>query len=150
MVCPICTVAIGAGLGFSRALGIDDSLTGLWIGALIVSSAIWMISWMDKKKIHYLFRKISVFAVFYAAVIWPLYHWNYMGIPGNELFGMDKILFGTIMGTLIFFFAIFSDKYIKRNNQGKGLIKYQKVIIPLVFLILSSIITYLLLKIYGV
>lgn len=150
MVCPVCTVAIGAGLGFSRALGIDDSITGLWIGALIVSSAIWMISWLDKKKIHYLFRKISVFAVFYAIVIWPLYHWHYMGLPGNELFGMDKILFGTITGTLIFFLAIFSDRYLKRNNQGKVLIKYQKVIIPIVFLILSSIITYLLLKIYGV
>lgn len=29
-VCPICTVAVGAGVGLSRCLGIDDSITGLW------------------------------------------------------------------------------------------------------------------------
>ena len=32
-ICPVCTVAVGAGIGLSRWLGIDDSITGLWIGA---------------------------------------------------------------------------------------------------------------------
>jgi len=150
MVCPVCTVAVATGLGISRALGIDDTISGLWIGALILSSVIWMIFWLDKKKIHYLFRKISVFVIFYGIVIWPLYHWNYIGLQGNELFGIDKILFGIILGTIIFTLAIFANKYLRRNNNGKVLIRYQKVLIPLVFLIIASIITYLLLKIYGV
>ena len=33
-VCPVCTVAVGAGLGLAEWLGIDDSISGLWIGAL--------------------------------------------------------------------------------------------------------------------
>ena len=36
-VCPICTVAAATGIGFSRWLGIDDTITGLWIGGLTVS-----------------------------------------------------------------------------------------------------------------
>ena len=36
-VCPICTVAVATGIGFSRWLGIDDTITGLWIGGLTVS-----------------------------------------------------------------------------------------------------------------
>ncbi len=31
-ICPICTIAVGAGVGFSRYLGIDDTIAGLWIG----------------------------------------------------------------------------------------------------------------------
>jgi len=48
-VCPICTVAVGAGLGISRWLGIDDSVTGLWIGGLILSSGLWLADWIGKK-----------------------------------------------------------------------------------------------------
>lgn len=43
-VCPVCTVAVGAGVGFSRYLGIDDTIAGLWIGALIVSVSMWTIN----------------------------------------------------------------------------------------------------------
>ncbi|MCX6758247.1 MAG: hypothetical protein NTX14_00895, partial [Candidatus Nealsonbacteria bacterium] len=45
-VCPICTVAVGAGLGLSRWFGIDDSISGLWIGGLIVSFILWTIDWL--------------------------------------------------------------------------------------------------------
>lgn len=48
-VCPLCTVAVGTGLGFSRFLGIDDVITGIWMGGLIVSSALWFSAWLEKK-----------------------------------------------------------------------------------------------------
>lgn len=32
-VCPVCTVAVGTGVGLSRWLGVDDTITGLWLGA---------------------------------------------------------------------------------------------------------------------
>lgn len=35
--CPVCTVAIGVGVGLCRYLGIDDLITGLWIGALLLA-----------------------------------------------------------------------------------------------------------------
>ena len=31
-VCPVCIVAVGAGLGLSEYLGIDDTIAGVWIG----------------------------------------------------------------------------------------------------------------------
>ncbi|MDE6224030.1 MAG: hypothetical protein K2M23_00985, partial [Alphaproteobacteria bacterium] len=34
--CIVCTVAMGAFLGISRALGISDNATGVWIGAIIL------------------------------------------------------------------------------------------------------------------
>src|SRR5512137_837679 len=49
-VCPVCTIAVGAGLGISRALGIDDAVTSIWIGGLILSMSFWAIDWMEKKE----------------------------------------------------------------------------------------------------
>ena len=52
-VCPICTVAIGAGVGFTRYIGIDDTITGLWIGGFIVSSGLWLASFLKNKNTLY-------------------------------------------------------------------------------------------------
>src|SRR3989304_8183686 len=49
-VCPVCTIAVGAGLGISRALGIDDAVTSVWIGGLILSMSFWFIDWIGKKR----------------------------------------------------------------------------------------------------
>jgi len=49
-VCPICTLAVGAGVGLSRWLGIDDTISGLWVGGLIVSLIYWTIDWLGEEK----------------------------------------------------------------------------------------------------
>ena len=48
-VCPICVVAIGAGLGLSRWLGVDDLVSSVWIGAFLLTLVIWTIHWLKKK-----------------------------------------------------------------------------------------------------
>jgi len=40
-VCPVCSIAVAGGVGLSRWLGIDDTISGIWIGGLIISLAIW-------------------------------------------------------------------------------------------------------------
>jgi len=68
-VCPVCTVAVGAGLGLAEYFGIDDSISGLWIGALIVSMSIWTINWLNKKEIRFKGRKILIFLAFQVELI---------------------------------------------------------------------------------
>ncbi len=48
-VCPVCIVAVGAGLGLSEYLGIDDSIAGVWIGGMLIALSTWTISYCDKK-----------------------------------------------------------------------------------------------------
>jgi len=36
-MCPVCTIAVTAGVGLSRWLGVDDLISGLWVGGLLVS-----------------------------------------------------------------------------------------------------------------
>ena len=47
-VCPVCTIAIGAGLEGMRMLGVKDVLTGIWAGGLTVSLIGWTANYMHK------------------------------------------------------------------------------------------------------
>lgn len=147
MVCPLCTVAVAAGVGVLREFGVDDLVTGIWFGALIVSSIAWMIDYLNRKNIHFIFRKILVIVIFYALFILPLYPLKIIGVAGNTAFGIDRLLAGVIIGTIIFILAVLADKYLRTLNETRAMIKWQKVIIPIVFLIIASIITHFLVKI---
>jgi hypothetical protein len=142
-VCPVCTIAVGVGVGLCRYLGIDDTISGTWIGGLIISLIAWTINWLDKKNIRFLFRKILVAIFYYAIVIVPLYSWNIMGHPQNKLFGIDKLLVGIIAGSIAFILSILFNDFLKRKNQGKVYFPFQKVVIPVLFLLITSLLFYL-------
>jgi hypothetical protein len=147
-VCPVCTIAVGAGLGLSRFLGIDDTVTGLWIGALIISSSFWFVNWVRLKyklKIKESYLKAGVSLVTGALVLVPLYFADIIGHPFNTLWGIDKLIFGSILGSGIFLFALWSDQKL-RQIKGKQFFSYQKIAFPIGFLAIGSLIMYLLTK----
>ena len=139
-VCPVCTVAIVACVGLSRWVGVDDSISGIWIGGLIVSMIAWTLSWLNKKNVKFVFKKILITAGFYLLTIIPLYYANIMGHPLNKMWGVDKILFGIIVGTIVILLAVSTHNLLKKKNQGKSYFPYQKVALPLLFLIIISLI----------
>ena len=49
--CPLCTGATIVGVGIRRFLGWDDSIVGVFVGAMIVSSALWANNLLKKKNI---------------------------------------------------------------------------------------------------
>lgn len=146
-VCPVCTVAAGAGVGFSRWLGIDDTVTGLWIGGLTVSLIIWTLNFFNKKKIVFKGKIIITTLAYYLTLILPLYFSGIIGHPLNTfVFGIDKLLFGIIIGSLGFWAgAVFYD-YLKENNNGHAYFPFQKVVMPIFPLIILSIFFYFLTK----
>jgi len=148
-VCPICTIAVGAGVGFSRWLGIDDTITGLWVGGLIVSMITWTESWLEKKSIRFKGRIfVNIFA-YYALIVIPLYYAGLIGHPQNKLFcfcglNIDKLLFGIITGSIAFWFGASWYYYLKEKNHGHAHFPFQKVVMPVAPLIILSLIYYFL------
>ncbi len=139
-VCPVCTIAVGAGVGLCRWLGIDDVLSGIWIGGLIVSMIGWALSWLNKKQIRFPLRPLAVAVFFYLIVILPLYSMGIMGNAYNKFWGMDKLFLGMIFGSLAFILAVWFNSFLKKMNQGKVFFPFQKVVIPILFLIITTII----------
>jgi hypothetical protein len=140
-ICPLCTVAVGAGLGISRWLGISDLISATWVGALLASASLWTINWAKKFKFRWL-REI-IFIFFYATTIISLKASGVIGMLGNTVLGADKIIMGMAIGTATF---IGSEIYYEKTRQkrGKALFPFQKVILPFALLAVMSIIFYLL------
>jgi hypothetical protein len=147
-VCPVCTVAVVAGLGLSRWLGFDDVISGIWIGGVLLSSSLWLASWLQKKyrrahSIKYLSILVSSFI--YLLVFIPLAWTDIIGHPFNRLWGVDKLVLGTIFGSAAFWAGTWLDKKI-RKIRGKQLLKYQKVVFPVVLLLLLSVLSWIITK----
>jgi len=143
-VCPLCVVAVGAGLGFSEWLGIDDVVSSIWIGALLVAMVLWTLLEMRKRNWKFTFDQVIISATYYLLTFIPLYYSGIVGHPLNKIFGIDKIIFGTAIGTAILLLSHWLNLYLKKKNNGKVFFAYQKVVLPVVALILTSAVFYLL------
>jgi len=144
-VCPVCVVAVGAGLSLSEYLGIDDTIAGVWIGGLLVSVAAWTVSWFNKKNWNFgsrLWRNILTFVIYYVLTFWPLWAQGLVGSPANTLWGLDKILLGTAAGTIGFTIATLWYNNLKKRHGGHAYFPYQKVAMPFGALLLLSLAFY--------
>jgi len=145
-VCPICTVAVAGGLGISRWLGIDDAVTGVWIGGLVLSSAFWLSDFIRKKNWKVPQPDLVSIILFYLLVIPPLYWAKYIGLPNNSLWRVDKVLLGTVLGSIAFLIGMAIDKGLRKINEGKVFVYFQKVIMPVLMLTLLSFGLFLITK----
>ena len=142
-VCPVCTVAVGAGVGISRWLGIDDTVSGVWMGGLIISSAFWLASWLEKKGKTWPHKKFWSVFLMYAMTLPPLYWSGMVGHSANMLWGVDKLVLGMLSGSAMFLLAVFTDKLLRLTRNGKVYVPYQKVIIPVLLLLSASLYFYM-------
>jgi len=140
-MCPVCAVAVCAGLGLSRWLKIDDTISGLWIGGLIISLSIVSAEWgrriISFKKGLIIFGSLIIFFT-----IFPLYYWKVIGQPLNTFCGVDKLLYGIVMGAILFSAAIGFHLLLKKNHNNHSYFPFQKVVIPLAALIIASLVLY--------
>lgn len=146
-VCPVCVVAVGAGLGLSEYLGIDDAVAGAWIGGLLVAMTIWTINWFNKK--NWTFgnkdlRDILTTILYYALTIWPLMTQGFIGGVGNTLWGVDKLALGIVIGSLAFLGATLWYNNLKKKNNNHAWFPFQKVVWPLGALLITSLLFYFL------
>lgn len=141
-VCPVCTVAVGAGLGISRSLGIDDTISGVWIGAVIVSISMWTINWFKKKNINFKFRGILTFLGYVLIGVVPLYFIKGVWHPNNTILGINKLGLGIVVGMIVFYGSERLYEWMKEKNGGKAHFPFEKVVLPLVLLLVVSFIFY--------
>jgi len=146
-MCPICTVTVVAGLGISRLLGIDDVVSAIWIGALIMSLSFITIDWIHKKwpKLSFTFYRLPTYVLMYLFVLIPLKLDGTIGITGNTFLGIDKIIFGIFVGSVALLAGALLDK-LQRKKFPKIFFPFQKVIFPVFCLILVSIVLFLITK----
>ena len=155
-VCPVCTIAIGAGLEGMRVLGVKDVLTGIWAGGLTVSLIGWTAGYMHRHNIKNPFWYL-LNAVVYVALLAGVYFF-----PTNNpivkwwencMWHMDQFLLGTLVGAITFVLMELWYARIKRNNGGHTPFPFLKVIMPFGGLLVMTGVFYAIIKLlpqYGI
>ena len=143
-VCPVCTVAVGAGLEGMRLLGVDDVITGIWAGALTLSLFMWTAGWLKKRGVTNIWMQIVLPFVVYYGLLAAVYALPGVTFGATTLWGMDRFLLGIIVGTVAFYLGARWYAKIKRDNGGHAKFAFQKVVVPLSFLIVVSIVFWLI------
>lgn len=142
-VCPLCTIAVAGGVEVSRVLGVDDLITGVWIGGLIVSMSFWFSDWLTKKNfLKKGWREVLSLMFFYLLTVPFLYWGKLIGVANNTFLGVDKIIFGIVIGSMVFVLAVLTDRFLRQINNNQIFFYYQKVLIPLFFLTITSFVFY--------
>lgn len=144
--CPVCVVAIGAGLGLSRWFGIDDVISSIWIGAFMVSLISWTLTFMKKKSWNFHDDGILITLLYIVFVYVPLYYTGIIGHPLNQIFGIDKIIFGSFAGAFMVYVGHWIHAYLKKINNNKSYFNYQRVVVPVGILLLTSLILWMIVK----
>jgi hypothetical protein len=155
-VCPVCTVAVGAGVGLARYFGIEDTITGVWIGGLIISLSLWTIDWLEKKNClasqdlakpeKLRLRNILIVLGYYLITIVPLFWKGVIGHPLNKMCGMDKILLGTLVGSAGFALGAVAHFKLKKKNNDRVYFPFQKVVFSIAPLLILSLMFYIISK----
>ena len=140
-VCPVCTVAVGGGVLLSHYLGIDDLVIGIWAGGLVVSLGLWTGNGL--KKIYFKGQAWVWTAFLWLTTVWGLKQSGFIGHPTCKIHGHDKLLTGIVAGSLAFLLGNGLDyglRKLNRGNPGKALFPYQRVIIPILLLLIVTVI----------
>src|SRR3989344_8977406 len=119
--CRLCVAGAGVGLTLSRILGIDDSITGIWMGAFIGATAFWFQKSLGQRK-KLFFKKwlgALIYILFLGSTIWSFYRFNLV-VRHGDIFGYDKLTFGMVLGGAVFYLMDFVNAFIKKR-VGKSL-----------------------------
>ena len=137
--CPVCTIAIGASLEIARQLGVPDSVVGLWAGALLTLLGYWAIKFFDKKGWNFWGRNALLISISVAMI-----GFIYLGqVPYSPVWicgvlHIDPVLFGAILGMILFILTEKLYDWMKVKNGGRAHFPFEKVVMPVVVLALVS------------
>ncbi len=146
--CPLCVAGTAFGITLTRFLGVDDSITGIWIGALLGAMSFWGYTALVKKlkKGPMVWLKPAVYLAVFASTLWSFYQFNLV-IRMEKMWGLDKLTFGILVGGIAFYLVEIVNNLIMKKN-GKSLFPYQRVVFSLGTIALLSIIDYILIGYY--
>jgi len=140
--CPVCIITVGGGMLIAKKMGIDDLLVSIWISALNTAIAFWL---APKIKIKLLNNGHILGIIFFIFVLSYFYFTDQIG-PGNQVLGVNKIVFGQIIGLIAMTLGSHLYLFLKKRNGGKTIFPYARVVFPFVLVLLATIIFKLIFK----
>lgn len=142
--CPLCVAGAAIGITLTRWIGVDDSITGVWVAALMGAMSFWFYSWLIGKKIKQVEKykvvlKPLIYILVFASTLWSFYKFQLI-IRMTQIFGFDKLTFGMLTGGILF--------YLIDMIKLKHYFNYQKIVISLGSMTILSLLIYILINFF--
>ena len=152
-MCPLCTAGAAIGLSIARYYGVDDIIIGLWLGALAVSTALWLNNVVKKRVRHAIipFQGPLIVAAAIASTIVPFYFAGFFnGMPNmvDTILGINRAAFGAVIGGFVMFIGAPFSGFVKRKRQRA--FPFQTIILTLLMLSMLSALFWYITKYYYI
>ncbi len=140
--CPLCTAATGAAIAVTRWYGIDDSVVGLFVGGMIISTAFWFNNILKKRnkgKEYIAYQGLILIFISLLSTLVSFYFGGLIGTGIYILYGIDKLLIGIFIGSFLTWFAFYLHDMLRQINRDKNYIPFQAIVLAFVFLSTASV-----------
>ena len=141
--CPVCIITVGGGMYLAKKLGVDDLLVSIWISALNTAISFWL---APKLRLKFLKNPHLLSFIMLGLTLFYFNFTDQIGGSSNQILGIDKIIFGQILGLLIMFFANWFYLFTKTKNNNKTLFPYAKVAFPFFSILIITLMFKLIFK----
>lgn len=139
--CPVCTIAIGAALPIAKRMGVPDMVAGIWVGAFLAILGYWIIKFFEKRNWNFTGRNTLILTLSVASI--GFIYFGQVTYNPCTYFGflkIDAILFGTIIGAILFIVTEKLYDFMKARNNNHAHFPFEKVVLPIVALTIASLI----------
>jgi len=138
--CPVCTAGIAAGVVVLEEAGVDLLLIGLWAGAFTLVMFFWTAKWLAKRKTAAIWYVVGLVAWY--VMLFGIYFFSDR-IKDN----FDRFTLGAVIGTAVMYAAERINHRLIKNNGGKSRFRFQKIVVPLGAMTLTTLLGWLLLEV---
>lgn len=130
--CPVCIAATGAMVATARFYGVDDLITGTFVGGFVISGAAWIDRLLKKKKKNYIPLQLIGITILWLFIFITIFY-----IAGLIFSLFDRIVIGMLSGSIITLIAFRFHDFLKENNGNRSYIPFQVIFLSIVFLLLT-------------
>ena len=139
--CPLCVIGAGIGVSLSRLLGVDDSITGIWLAAFLGATSFWFTTF-TLRKIKFPQKKAIVYALFFASTLWSFYQFKLIDFHAGLIWGIPKLTFGILIGGICFYLVDIIDALLIKLHHGV-FFPYQRMVVSLGSIWILSLLMYI-------
>ncbi|MEK6852537.1 MAG: hypothetical protein AABX59_01530 [Nanoarchaeota archaeon] len=144
--CALCTAATGAAVAVSRYYGINDLIVGTLVGGFLISTAYWFDNTLKRKNKGKNYIALQLPAIIILTLILTLFSLQIGGIINGEgssyILGIDKLIAGSMLGSIVTIFAFYFHSYLREGNENKNYLPFQSILLVLIFLGLTNLVLY--------
>ena len=145
--CLLCVGATGAVVATARFYGINDMITGLFVGVFIVSTSLWFHIILKKRHNGKNYIPMQSLAIIISGIATILIAFYFTGdLVGTSVLGMSTIVVGTAIGSAVSSLSFLINDLMRSINENKNYVPFQ----PIVLLFAASFLSVLAMYAGGV